>query len=292
MAEEVPGEVGDANSLNPESLGFMCGLEIHQQLATGKLHSREASTLYDHGIDEIQAMWNSAHRRLRAARGESGQIDVAARFEQRRNRSFVYYQSPNSGLIELDEAPPLKHDQDAVNVALTISAMMNAKPVGALQAMRKTVVDGSNTSGFQRTTLVATHGSISTPTGSVGIDVICLEEDSARKLDTKSVSDGEQVFYTLDRLGIPLVEIATAPDETISPISVISFPSCPNVIAPIGKILIGKDLDLSITYLIFSGVSNVGLVLGITQTLVYPPENAAFDPVSRVSLSSLPGSRK
>ena len=212
MAEEVPGEVGDANSLNPESLGFMCGLEIHQQLATGKLHSREASTLYDHGIDEIQAMWNSAHRRLRAARGESGQIDVAARFEQRRNRSFVYYQSPNSGLIELDEAPPLKHDQDAVNVALTISAMMNAKPVGALQAMRKTVVDGSNTSGFQRTTLVATHGSISTPTGSVGIDVICLEEDSARKLDTKSVSDGEQVFYTLDRLGIPLVEIATAPD--------------------------------------------------------------------------------
>ena len=212
MAEDVPGDVGDANNLDPASLGFMCGLEIHQQLATGKLHSRETSTLYEYGIDEIESMWDSAHRRLRAARGESGKIDVAARFEQRRNRSFVYYQSPNSGLIELDEAPPLKHDQDAVKVALTISAMMDAKPVGALQAMRKTVVDGSNTSGFQRTTLVATHGSIATPTGPVGVDVICLEEDSARKLDTRPVSDGELVFYTLDRLGIPLIEIATAPD--------------------------------------------------------------------------------
>ena len=52
----------------------------------------------------------------------------------------------------MDEAPPLEHDEDAVEVALTMAAMMSAKPVGALQAMRKTVVDGSNTSGFQRTT--------------------------------------------------------------------------------------------------------------------------------------------
>jgi len=90
--------------------------------------------------------------------------------------------------------------------------MMNAKPVSSMQVMRKTVVDGSNTSGFQRTTLVATNGFIETDLGNVGIDVICLEEDSARKLETKSTSDGEVVFYTLDRLGVPLVEIATAPD--------------------------------------------------------------------------------
>ena len=89
---------------------------------------------------------------------------------------------------------------------------MGAKPVSALQAMRKTVVDGSNTSGFQRTTLVATDGAIKTEEGQVGVDVICLEEDSARKLDTRPSPSGEVVFYTLDRLGMPLVEIATAPD--------------------------------------------------------------------------------
>ena len=212
MAGEPEGDVADANGLNPEVLGFMCGLEVHQQLATGKLHSRQSSMLFEQGLEEIQSAWPRAHRRLRAARGEGGRIDIAARFEQRRNRSFVYYQSPNSGLIEMDEAPPLEHDKDAVDVVLTMSAMMNAKPVSVLQAMRKTVVDGSNTSGFQRTTLVATDGVIETPTGPVGIDVICLEEDSARKLDTYSTPDGEQVVYTLDRLGIPLVEVATAPD--------------------------------------------------------------------------------
>ena len=212
MVGDVPGDVADADSLDPAALGFMCGLEIHQQLATGKLHSRQPSILFEDGIEEIEGRWPSAQRRLRAARGEGGRIDIAARFEQRRNRSFVYYQSPNAGLIEMDEAPPLEHDDDAVEVVLTMAAMMDAKPVGALQAMRKTVVDGSNTSGFQRTTLVATHGSIQTPTGAVGIDVICLEEDSARKLDTRSTPHGEQVLYTLDRLGVPLVEVATAPD--------------------------------------------------------------------------------
>lgn len=209
---EPHGEVARPSELDPVGLGFMCGLEIHQQLNTGKLHSRMPNTLYEMGIDEIPSEWKREARRLRAAQGEGGRIDVAARFEARRNRSFVYVQSPNSGLIELDEAPPLSHDEAAVSAALTISAMMEAKPVPFLQAMRKTVVDGSNTSGFQRTTLIATDGAIQTDSGLVGIDVICLEEDSARKLDTKSTAAGEVVVYTLDRLGVPLVEIATAPD--------------------------------------------------------------------------------
>ena len=209
---EPMGDISSPGNLNPEGLGFMCGLEIHQQLATGKLHSRMPSELYDFGLDEIPNNWPRSHRKLRAAQGEGGRIDVTARFESERNRSFVYVQSPNSGLIELDEAPPLNHDNNAVDAVLTMAAMMNAKPVSSMQAMRKTVVDGSNTSGFQRTTLVATNGVIDTNLGTVGIDVICLEEDSARKLETESTSDGEIVFYTLDRLGVPLVEIATAPD--------------------------------------------------------------------------------
>ena len=146
---EPIGDVHAPSSLDPVALGFMCGLEIHQQLATGKLHSRMPSELYDFGIDEVPSDWTVSKRKLRASQGESGRIDVAARFEQRRNRSFVYIQPPNSGLIEMDEAPPLVHDEEAVEVVLTISAMMDAKPVPAMQAMRKTVVDGSNTSRRQ-----------------------------------------------------------------------------------------------------------------------------------------------
>ncbi len=210
--QEPQGDVTDASTFDTEQLGFMCGIEVHQQLATGKLHSRQPSELFDVTIDSVPEDWPRYARRLRLASGEGGKVDVAARFEKRRNRSFVYIPSPNSGLIELDESPPLSHDSDALDVALTVSAMLGAKPVGAVQTMRKTVVDGSNTSGFQRTSLISTDGTLKTDTGDVGIDVLCLEEDSARKLDTIPTDHGEQVIYNLDRLGVPLIEIATSPD--------------------------------------------------------------------------------
>ena len=212
MGEEPLGDISDVKTLNPQQLGFMCGLEIHQQLNTGKLHSREKGELYDYTIDTLPADLFRTKRKLRAASGEGGKIDIAARFETRRNRSFVYVKSPNAGLIELDDQPPLEHDKDAVEIALVVSAMLNAHPVGTLQAMRKTVVDGSNTSGFQRTTLVSTHGRLDTKSGEVGISVICLEEDSARKLSSDLTPNGEVVTWNLDRLGIPLIEIATDPD--------------------------------------------------------------------------------
>ncbi len=209
---EPEGDVSDAGNLNPEQLGFMCGIEVHQQLATGKLHSRQPGDLYDVTMDTLPKEWPRFSRKLRAARGESGKIDIAARFEDRRNRTFEYIQSPNSGLIELDDQPPLEHDSEALDIALTTAALLEANPVSLLQTMRKTVVDGSNTSGFQRTTLISTGGVLQTNSSPVGISVLCLEEDSARKLDTYSTEFGECVIYNLDRLGLPLIEIATEPD--------------------------------------------------------------------------------
>ena len=209
---EPSGDVSDVGSLDPDQLGFMCGIEVHQQLATGKLHSRQSGDLFDVTMESLPDDWPRFSRRLRAARGEGGKIDIAARFESKRNRSFEYVQSPNSGLIELDDQPPLNHDSDALDIALTTSALLDAKPVSLLQTMRKTVVDGSNTSGFQRTTLISTGGVLQTATSPVGISVLCLEEDSARKLDTFTTVDGERVIYNLDRLGLPLIEIATEPD--------------------------------------------------------------------------------
>lgn len=209
---EPEGDIADAEALKPDKLGFMCGIEVHQQLATGKLHSRQPGDLYDVTMDTLPEDWPRFSRKLRAARGEGGKIDIAARFETRRNRSFEYVQSPNSGLIELDDQPPLTHDESALDIALTTSALLNAKPVSLLQTMRKTVVDGSNTSGFQRTTLISTGGTLETSSDPVGISVLCLEEDSARKLDTYATDTGECVIYNLDRLGLPLIEIATDPD--------------------------------------------------------------------------------
>jgi len=189
----------------------MCGLEIHRQLDTGKLHSRHPSELHDLRIEQMPKNWPRVERRLIAASGDSGDIDIAARFEARRHRTFTYVGPPNAGLIEFDEAPPQPLDPDALSACLTLCGMLNASPLPVLQTMRKTVVDGSNTSGFQRTTLVATDGKITVDDVDVGIDVICLEEDSARH-PTEHRPSADSAWYTLDRLGIPLVEIATAPD--------------------------------------------------------------------------------
>jgi len=73
--------------------------------------------------------------------------------------------------------------------------------------MRKTVVDGSNTSGFQRTMLVAQGGHIEVEGKKVGVQSICLEEDAAKIIK----DEGDKRFFSLDRLGVPLVEIALEP---------------------------------------------------------------------------------
>lgn len=184
-------------------LGLKCGVEIHQQLDTKKLFCSCPCEIREDAPDVV------IRRRLRAVAGEMGGIDPAALHEFLRGREFVYegYTSSNC-LVELDDEPPHPLNREALSVALEVSLLLNAKPVDELQVMRKTVIDGSNTSGFQRTVLVAMDGFVETPEGRVGIPTVCLEEDAARKIK----EEGSVTTYRLDRLGIPLVEIATTPD--------------------------------------------------------------------------------
>ncbi|HEV2449512.1 MAG TPA: Glu-tRNA(Gln) amidotransferase subunit GatE, partial [Thermoplasmata archaeon] len=134
----------------------------------------------------------------------------AVAFEAARGQLFRYEVSPGSCLVDADEEPPLPMDAEALDVALSVALLLHARPVDEIQVMRKIVIDGSNTTGFQRTSLVATDGWIEYGGRRIGIPTICLEEDAARKV---AQGDGESRFR-LDRLGIPLVEIATAPELT------------------------------------------------------------------------------
>lgn len=176
------------------------GLEIHQQLATKKLFCDCESDMKEEVLGEFR-------RYLRATRSEIGEVDRAAKEEELKRRIFRYQITPNTCLVEMDEEPPHPLNTEALKVALTVAEMMNAEVVDEIHFMRKIVIDGSNTSGFQRTALVALNGYIETSFGEVGIPTICLEEEAARKIETK---EGE-VIYRLDRLGIPLIEIATTP---------------------------------------------------------------------------------
>ena len=181
-----------------KSIGFKAGLEIHQQLDTKKLFCNCPSKMTD-------SKDYSFHRYLRPTQSELGEVDQAALAESKKHRHFLYTASKNSTcLVEADEEPPHALNNEALDVVLTVASMVNAKPVDEIHVMRKIVIDGSNTSGFQRTALVALDGKIK----DVGIETIALEEDAARKLEEKD----RVVNYGLDRLGIPLIEIATAAD--------------------------------------------------------------------------------
>ncbi len=184
-------------------LKFKSGLEIHQQLDTHKLFCNCPSVLRNDEPDFL------VERKLHAVAGESGKVDRAAEYQASLKKTFVYQGYKNSTcLIELDEEPPHEINEEALKIALQIALLLNCKIIPITQIMRKTVINGSNTSGFQRTVLIARDGYVETAFGRVGIDTICLEEDSAREVK----KEGDKVYWNLDRLGIPLVEIATSPD--------------------------------------------------------------------------------
>ena len=109
----------------------------------------------------------------------------------------------------MDEEPPHPINLDAVKVVLTASLMMNMQPVDEVHVMRKTVIDGSNTTGFQRTTIIALDGWIKVGDKVIPMQASSLEEDAARKTGTQD--EGKTIRYRIDRLGIPLIEVATAP---------------------------------------------------------------------------------
>lgn len=184
-------------------IGLKCGIEIHQQLEGRKLFCDCPTTLRD------DPPHFSIRRKLRATAGESGTIDIAARQEQLRNKTFIYHgYSDTTCLVEADAEPPHELNKDALYTSIQLCKLAEAKVSQIIQVMRKTVVDGSNTSGFQRTALVGRNGKISTSNGEVRIDNISLEEDACKIISETS----DEKTYRLDRLGIPLIEIGTAPD--------------------------------------------------------------------------------
>ena len=229
--------------VNYNELGFKCGLEIHQQLEGKKLFCN-CPTINSDNDPNVKF-----ERRLRAVAGETGEIDIAAKHEMQKKKKFNYEaDSSDTCLIEYDEQPPNELNRKALETAIKVALLLNAKITDEIQVMRKTVVDGSNVSGFQRTALIAVNGFIETSQGKVTIPIICLEEEAAKKQE----EGNDFVRYRLDRLGIPLIEIATGSEiknpehakETASHIGMV-LRSVENIKRGLGTIR--QDVNTSIT---------------------------------------------
>jgi len=189
-------------TIDPASLDLKVGFEIHQQLAT------RSKLFCNCSCEEAQKYDRSFVRRLRPTQSELGAYDPAAMFEFSKMRTVEYHASFGSScLVEADEEPPHDVSKEALETALIFSLALHSKVMDEVHVMRKLVIDGSNTTGFQRTMLVASGGHLDVTGKRVGVQSICLEEDAAKLIgDEKGVRK-----FGLDRLGVPLVEIALEP---------------------------------------------------------------------------------
>ncbi len=185
------------------NLYVQVGFEIHQQLNTSSklfcnCKNMEAEGDYDCSFTRI----------LRPTKSELGDFDRAALFEHVKMNLIKYYSKMGySCLVEADEEPPHDLNKDALETVLLFALALHSNIVDEIHVMRKIVIDGSNVGGFQRTMLVSTGGQLEVENFKIGVQSICLEEDAAKLIS----GIGTHKEYGLDRLGIPLVEIALEP---------------------------------------------------------------------------------
>lgn len=187
-------------------IGFMSGLEVHQQLKTKeKLFCNCPAGIYQKP-NEFDA---EIIRHMRPTLSELGEYDGTALMEFKTRKEIVYQiKHKTACTYEIDDTPPFKIDREALEIALEIAMLSKLNIVGEVHITRKQYLDGSIPTGFQRTAILGVEGQLDLPNKKIRLIQLSIEEDSCRE-----VSDiGHRRVYMTDRLGMPLIETVTYPD--------------------------------------------------------------------------------
>ncbi len=189
-----------------DTIGFMSGLEVHQQLDTKqKLFCHCPAGLYN-SSDDYDA---ELIRHMRPTLSELGEYDGTALMEFKTRKEIIYrIKNETACTYDVDDTPPFPINREALGIALEISLLSKLNVVGEVHITRKQYLDGSIPTGFQRTAILGVEGELQLPNKKIRLIQLSIEEDSCRE-----ISDiGHTRIYKTDRLGIPLIETVTYPD--------------------------------------------------------------------------------
>lgn len=242
----------DPKNIDYKALGFRGGLEIHHQLKSKR-------KLFCHCPAELSSELQkdpqyTFQRRFRAVMGEMGDFDPGMLVEVEKGYLVTYHaDSEHVCTYEMDETPPFEPDEEAIDAGFHLAFIFHCRsPVEEIVVNRKQYLDGSITTGFQRTCIVARDGYVELLNGKkIPITNFLVEEDAARKITVKD--RGRRVSYNLDRLGVPLVEIITdheaidTPEELLEAAKMIGLTSRTTGLVRRGIGVVRQDVNLSIT---------------------------------------------
>jgi glutamyl-tRNA(Gln) amidotransferase subunit E len=189
-----------------DRIGFMSGLEVHQQLKTKEKLFCHCPAGAFQKPDEYDA---ELIRHMRPTLSELGEYDGTALMEFRTRKNIIYHiKNETACTYDIDDTPPFPLNREALEIALEISLLSRLKIVGEVHITRKQYLDGSIPTGFQRTAIIGVEGEIQLQNKKVRLIQLSIEEDACRE-----VSDiGHVRVYRTDRLGMPLIETVTYPD--------------------------------------------------------------------------------